>query len=60
MKLNERLSKFRVEQRYTYRAMAELLSIPLSLVYDFVNARVARIDPDIAINIDTFLKERGY
>ena len=60
MKLNERLRKFRVEQRYTYRAISEMLDIPFTLSYDFVNARVSRIDPDIAVKIDTFLKDRGY
>lgn len=60
MKLYERLFRFKKEERFTYKEVGQMIGKPLSFVYDFCNNKVKYLDPDFAIEINEFLKERGY
>lgn len=59
-KLYIRLLKFKKEERYTYRALAELTGETFVFITDFCRGRVTRCFPETAIKIDHFLSERGY
>ena len=60
MKLGDRVLKFKTSERYTYRALSEMLGEPFALVYELATGKLRRVEPDIAIKLDSFLKERGY
>ena len=60
MKLYERLFKFKQEERFTYKEIGQMIDKPLSFVYDFCHRKAKYLDPDFAVEINEFLKERGY